>query len=579
MARLVLHIGTHKTATTTIQNTLAANARFLARRGVLYPEIPPGNAHHALATRWIDLPKRYCSPIPVVDLWKEVARLAHGDATVILSSEEFSRGRLKSVDFADLRDIVGAFSERLVVCMLRNQVAYLQSIYLQVAGDWPQLAFEAFLGKALRERYATGVFLDYGALYDHLLAGFPSEEIRFLSYEAACRHEGGVVGAFLAGVGISSTGLVPLAAGDSNVSPEPLVSWAANQVTAPEAPGPLIALAQATFTETFGTGARSTLYNPAEAARVAARFAPLNAAFEARYRKIDPGFAMAPLTLPSNLVYRSQLTTPFWGRLSKRPHDEAGRRTLEATRMSRPDPILRSGDPAFERRVEAAFARVGIPGGLPKWPAKEVQRQYNGMDGLPLMRRTLRFVEALEQVGALTPGWRGLDYGCGWGRIASLMLTKGGPEQLDLCDAWPSTIEVLKKANFRNRTFLISEVLEAGQINRGAYDFIYAFSIFTHLRRDAFENNLGMLLGGLKLSGKLYVTVRHEDYMTQAKAKPEDLAALRRDGFWYRPTGNSVFFGIAVITRAYLEALPRPGSLDYLGEVDPCQHLYAFGAA
>lgn len=318
MARLVLHIGTHKTATTTIQNTLAANARFLARRGVLYPEIPPGNAHHALATRWIDLPKRYCSPIPVVDLWKEVARLAHGDATVILSSEEFSRGRLKSVDFADLRDIVGAFSERLVVCMLRNQVAYLQSIYLQVAGDWPQLAFEAFLGKALRERYATGVFLDYGALYDHLLAGFPSEEIRFLSYEAACRHEGGILGALLAEIGFPSADLVPLAA-DSNVSPEPLVAWAANQITRPQAPGgALTASAQAAFAETFGKAARSTLYSRAEAGRIATYFMPLNAAFEARYRKIDPDFALAPLTLAPNLVYRGQLTTPFWSRFCKR---------------------------------------------------------------------------------------------------------------------------------------------------------------------------------------------------------------------------------------------------------------------
>jgi len=249
--------------------------------------------------------------------------------------------------------------------------------------------------------------------------------------------------------------------------------------------------------------------------------------------------------------------------------------------MPRPEtmPMSWSGDPAFEQRVEAAFARVGVAGGLPKWPAADLQRTYNGMDGLPLMRRTLRFVETLERVGALTPGWRGLDYGCGWGRIASVMLTKGEPEQLDLCDAWASTIDVLKEASFRNRTFLVSEVLKDGEIDSAAYDFIYAFSIFTHLRRDAFENNLRVLLGGLKPSGKLYVTVRHDDYMRQAKARAADLATLRREGFWYRPTGNSVFFGIAGITRAWLEALPRPGSLDYIGEVDPCQHLYAFGAA
>ena len=43
MARLVLHIGTHKTATTTIQNTLAANARLLAREPgeASSNEVPP----------------------------------------------------------------------------------------------------------------------------------------------------------------------------------------------------------------------------------------------------------------------------------------------------------------------------------------------------------------------------------------------------------------------------------------------------------------------------------------------------------------------------------------------------------
>jgi hypothetical protein len=236
-------------------------------------------------------------------------------------------------------------------------------------------------------------------------------------------------------------------------------------------------------------------------------------------------------------------------------------------------------DPAFERRAEALFARVGAPGGLPTWPAPALQRQYNGVDGLPLMRRTLRFVEALEQVGAFEDGWKGLDYGCGWGRIASVMLTRGTPQQLDLCDAWPSTIGILQQAGFANRIFQVSEVLKDGEIEPAAYDFIYAFSIFTHLRQDAFENNLRVLLGGVKPSGKLYVTVRHDDYMQQAKARPADLATLRREGFWYRPTGNSVFFGIAVVERSYLESLPRPGALDYLGEVDRCQHLYAFGAA
>ena len=70
------------------------------------------------------------------------------------------------------------------------------------------------------------------------------------------------------------------------------------------------------------------------------------------------------------------------------------------------------------------------------------------------------------------------------------MLTRGRPDQLDLCDAWPKTIELLGEAGFANRVITVSEMLKPGEVPAGTYDFIYAYSVFTHLRRDAFENNL-----------------------------------------------------------------------------------------
>ena len=233
----------------------------------------------------------------------------------------------------------------------------------------------------------------------------------------------------------------------------------------------------------------------------------------------------------------------------------------------------------LDRRAAALFADVGVAGKLPAWPSEELQTKYTGIHGVRLMRSTLRFLDTLERDGAFArPDWRGLDYGCGWGRIASAMLSHGSPEQLDLCDAWPKTIDLLGEAGFANRVTTVSEVLKPGEIPAGAYDFIYAYSVFTHLRRDAFENNLRLLAQGLKPGGQLYFTVRHEDYMPRVKAKPEDFDALHRNGFWYRPTRNSRFFGIAVTERRFLEALPWPTALAWLGEVDTCQQLYALSA-
>ena len=64
MARVVLHIGTHKTATTTLQDTLATNRALLAEQGIVYPSIGRATGHHTLATHWIDLPKVYYEPAP-----------------------------------------------------------------------------------------------------------------------------------------------------------------------------------------------------------------------------------------------------------------------------------------------------------------------------------------------------------------------------------------------------------------------------------------------------------------------------------------------------------------------------------
>ena len=323
MSRIILHVGTHKTATTTLQDTCAANRRRLAAHGVIFPEIGPTNGQHTLVTRWIPLPPRFCDPRPALEHWQALARRhAGGEATILVSSEEFSRCR-PAVDMAELGRLVAPFGRRTVVCVLRNQLAYLQSIYLQVSQTPGVAGFESFLAEALLTNLATGVQLDYGALYDRLLAGFAPEEIVFLPYEAALAAPGGLVGALFDRLGLGDAGaaLAPLAAGDSNVSAAPLAAWAAGQIAAPQvAPPRLVGLAGEVIAETFGAAARTTLFTRAEVARVARHFAPINAAFEARVRAVDPGFALAPLTLPDDLVHRGQLTVPFWIRLGQRLH-------------------------------------------------------------------------------------------------------------------------------------------------------------------------------------------------------------------------------------------------------------------
>jgi hypothetical protein len=329
MSRIILHVGTHKTATTTLQDSLAYNRKLLTERGVVFPAIGRSPLQHALVTHWTDdVPECLRDARPARDHWRDLAeRFGPTDLTVLISSEEFSRSLPKSVDMRELRSFLTGFGQKTVVCTLRNQLSYIQSIYLEITKKSGGPGFDAFLNQALSTGHASGLFLDFGALYNHLLSGFSEDEIVFVSYEAATGDPDGLLGHLFRRLGLPlrSADLAPLPAGNSNVSPDPLASWVANRVASPKvADRRLLGLVGEVLAEVFGPGARTTLFARPEAAKLAAHFAPLNAAFEERYRRIEPGFALAPLDLGSELIYRGQLGLPFWIRLAQRLHDLAG---------------------------------------------------------------------------------------------------------------------------------------------------------------------------------------------------------------------------------------------------------------
>src|ERR1700754_4537360 len=66
--------------------------------------------------------------------------------------------------------------------------------------------------------------------------------------------------------------------------------------------------------------------------------------------------------------------------------------------------------------------------GQPHWPSEQLQKGYTGTYGPDLLKRAFSFTDILEKDGAFAKkNWRGLDYGCGWGRFASVLLDKGRP--------------------------------------------------------------------------------------------------------------------------------------------------------
>lgn len=220
---------------------------------------------------------------------------------------------------------------------------------------------------------------------------------------------------------------------------------------------------------------------------------------------------------------------------------------------------------------------------LPLWPDEKVQASLTATHGVGAVRKTRLFVEMLGKDGAFRPGWRGLDYGAGWGRIASLMLAKGGAEQLDLVDAWDKSMDMLEAGNFKNRRWQVSEILQPGDIPENTYDFVYAFSVFTHLDSRAFWPNLKVLANSIKSPGTVYFTVRLPDFTDHIvkHAHPEKTdeirAALDSEGFWFTPLdklGEETVFGTTIVSEERLR--DELSNVDYLGRPEgQMQEVYA----
>lgn len=324
MARLILHIGTHKTATTTIQNTFAANRALLARHRLIYPELGRVAGHHGLAMQWLPLPAVYELPGGTAANWARVAALAREGGTVFLSSEEFSRGQpLPRVDLHDLRRRLAPFDQVEVLCTLRDQLSYLQSIYLEVSKKHVPPPWPTFLASSLASGYGAGLFLDFNALDDFLRGAFARAEIRYLDFATSQAAPGGILGEVLrqTGVGLAPGDLRPVDNGAANVSPDPLAAWAANQIASPyPTPPDLVALAEATLREDLPEGMRTTVYTRAEEGRLLAHFAPLNARFVDRVAEDDSGFRLTMAPPPRKRLYREDVGPAFWVRLARRLH-------------------------------------------------------------------------------------------------------------------------------------------------------------------------------------------------------------------------------------------------------------------
>lgn len=322
MARVIIHIGTHKTGTTTIQDTFAANRARLAQDGIIYPDLGPHSGHHGLLLDWVKLPLAYALPEGGVGTLRRLAdQYATTSDTLLLSSEEFSRGQAGNrPDLAQIQEIFAKFEEVQFLCVLREPWQFLQSVYLEIARNRCPPTPTEVESSAYQTGMVDGLWCDYAALYDHLETTIPASALHFIDYGQACAGPGGLVGAVLHSIGSSilAHDLIAPKNGRSNISSSPLPIWAALMV-ANQAPIPphLLASIQDAFNLEFGPKP-SCIFTRLQLEKLRSHFEQKNYLLLQRLRQTQPFFRLSTMQPPPDTVFRDDIEAAFWLRCARR---------------------------------------------------------------------------------------------------------------------------------------------------------------------------------------------------------------------------------------------------------------------
>jgi hypothetical protein len=208
MRKCFLHVGTHKTATTSIQHFLDSHPQQLARSGYLYPRVGrPEEAsagHHNIA--WEISGDRRFRPDygDGAALIREIADTNH---TIIISSEDFECSAHHAERFGKFIGSIQQLGFRVhLIVYVRNQIDYAESLYCTLLQFGFTRPFSVFCDEIL----ATGVIRwrewIFPFRYDDFIAKLASlADVVVRSYDRPA--QGSPISDFLAAVGIGESSM------------------------------------------------------------------------------------------------------------------------------------------------------------------------------------------------------------------------------------------------------------------------------------------------------------------------------------------------------------------------------------
>lgn len=170
-----IHIGAHKTGSSTLQDVFYANAKILAEHGVFYPPINKNKTSHTLLTHEVF---KTADQGVVGEGVAELARLAseHPDRTFLLSSENFELFKERHIQH--VLKAIGPHHEIRIIAYVRDLTTVAVSKYNQRTKTGMNIAdFDAFCG--LAENWGQLAYFDAIERWAHH-AGWQNVRVRSL---------------------------------------------------------------------------------------------------------------------------------------------------------------------------------------------------------------------------------------------------------------------------------------------------------------------------------------------------------------------------------------------------------------
>jgi ubiquinone/menaquinone biosynthesis C-methylase UbiE len=153
---------------------------------------------------------------------------------------------------------------------------------------------------------------------------------------------------------------------------------------------------------------------------------------------------------------------------------------------------------------------------LPAFPPETLQRNTTGKAGAQAIIEAFAFythcrAQFARMGRALSPAHSLLDFGCGWGRIARCFIREIPPANIFGIDVTPEFADFCKRA-FRSHNFIATPALPPTPIPAERFDFIVAYSVFSHLSPDACHAWMAEFARILTPGGMVAVTTRGRDF-------------------------------------------------------------------